>query len=137
MNKCRYVESDFISGQFSIGPPGIKLFHETLGVTYRRILAAPPRANQGLSPAEAERSILQLIYVPIVSAHWVTKYPGTGLRTLTAVVTACNDRRYRQFHRIRPRVSCVCMGAACGVVRSIERNGEEDRRDIRTRKGSR
>lgn len=59
----------------------------------------------------AARSILQLIYVPIVSVHWVTKYPGTGPRTLTAVVTGCNDRRYQQFHRIRPRVVCVCMGA--------------------------
>lgn len=50
---------------------------------------------------------MQLIYVPIVSAHWVTKYLGMGLRTLTAVVTACNDRRYRQFHRIRPRLVCL------------------------------
>lgn len=34
------------------------------------------------------KSILQLIYVPIVSVHWVTKYQATGPRTLTAAVTA-------------------------------------------------
>lgn len=106
------LKENTIINQFPVAFLAIELFYESLA--YRRILAAPLRAKLGLSPVGGGgRSILQLIYVPIVSAHWVTKYPGTGLRTLTAVVTACNDRRYRQFHRIRPRVSCVCMGAAC------------------------
>lgn len=74
-------------------------------------LCPPCSLSSGGHGGRAARSILQLIYVPIVSVHWVTKYPGTGPRTLTAVVTACNDRRYQQFHRIRPRVVCVCMGA--------------------------
>lgn len=93
---------------------------ELLGILLSLSLSLPLRFPLSLSSrghgGRAARSILQLIYVPIVSVHWVTKYPGTGPRTLTAVVTACNDRRYQQFHRIRPRVVCVCMGAGCGVA---------------------
>ncbi|KAK0084894.1 hypothetical protein PV325_006177 [Microctonus aethiopoides] len=42
------------------------------------------RSARGSSPS---RSILQLIYVSIVSVHWVTKYHGTSPWTLIAVVT--------------------------------------------------
>ena len=97
-------------------------FLESSYFTYQwhNILAYFRRFSPQTKDYLRQRSILQLIYVPIVSAHWVTKYPGMGLRTLTAVVTACNDRRYRQFHCIRPRVSYVCIGAVCGIVWSIE-----------------